>query len=206
MSREVEVIKAQLRRNYIDSFSGEARFVDPHTIEVVNSEGIHQLKGEKILIACGTRPAHSDDIPIDGKRIFDSDQVHCLDEIPRELIIVGAGIIGLEYASMFAALGVKVTLLDQRPTLLDFVDHEIIESLCYQLRQLGTVFRLGEKVVAVGFDNERSQVFAKMESGKLVRAQALLYSVGRQSNGDKLNLEVAGIHADPRGKVMLIVV
>jgi NAD(P) transhydrogenase len=98
---------------------------------------------------------------------------------------------------------VKVTLLDQRPTLLDFVDHEIIESLCYQLRQLGTVFRLGEKVVAVGFDNERSQVFAKMESGKLVRAQALLYSVGRQSNGDKLNLEAAGIQADPRGKLIV---
>jgi NAD(P) transhydrogenase len=203
MGREVEVIKAQLRRNYVDSFSGEARFLDPHTIEVANSDGIQQIQGEKILIACGTRPAHSDDIPIDGKRIFDSDQLHCLEEIPRELIIVGAGIIGLEYASMFAALGVKVTLLDQRPTLLDFVDHEIVESLCYQLRQLGTVFRLGEKVVSVGFDNERSQVFAKMESGKLVRAQALLYSVGRQSNGDKLNLEAAGIQADPRGKLVV---
>ena len=105
------------------------------------------------VIACGTRPAHDAEIPIDGKRIFDSDQVHELEELPRELIVVGAGIIGLEYASMFAALGVKVTLLDQRPTLLDFVDREIVESLCFQLRQLGTVFRLGEKVVSVGFDD-----------------------------------------------------
>ena len=88
---------------------------------------------------------------MDGQRIFDSDQVHLIEEIPRELIVVGAGIIGLEYASMFAALGVKVTLLDQRPTLLDFVDREIMESLCFQLRQLGTVLRVGEKVVLVGF-------------------------------------------------------
>ena len=203
MSREVEVIKAQLRRNYINSFSGDAHFVDPHTIEINNADGTQQIHGEKILIACGTRPAHDAGIPIDNKRIFDSDQIHCLDEIPRELIVVGAGIIGLEYASMFAALGVKVTLLDLRPTLLDFVDREIIESLCFQLRQLGTVFRLGEKVVSVGFDNDRSQVFAKLESGKVVRGQALLYSVGRQANSDKMNIAAAGIEPDGRGKLIV---
>jgi len=203
MSREVEVIKAQLRRNYVDTFSGDAHFVDPHTIEIHNSEGTQRIRGGHILIACGARPAHDNDIPIDSKRIFDSDQLHCLEEIPRELIVVGAGIIGLEYASMFAALGVKVTLLDQRPTLLDFVDREIIESLCFQLRQLGTVFRLGEKVVSVGFDQDRSQVFAKLESGKLVRAQALLYSVGRQANSDTLNIEAAGIQPDGRGKLVV---
>ncbi|MGB9196842.1 MAG: Si-specific NAD(P)(+) transhydrogenase [Terriglobales bacterium] len=203
MSREVEVIKAQLRRNYITSLSGDAHFVDPHTIEINNSDGTQQVRGEKILIACGTRPAHDAEIPIDNKRIFDSDQIHCLDEIPRELIVVGAGIIGLEYASMFAALGVKVTLLDQRPTLLDFVDREIIESLCFQLRQLGTVFRLGEKVVSVGVDDERSQVFAKLESGKIVRGQALLYSVGRQANSDQVNIAAAGIVPDGRGKLIV---
>ncbi len=203
MSREVEVIKAQLRRNYITSLSGDAHFVDPHTIEINSSDGTQQIRGEKILIACGTRPAHDAEIPIDNKRIFDSDQIHCLEEIPRELIVVGAGIIGLEYASMFAALGVKVTLLDQRPTLLDFVDREIIESLCFQLRQLGTVFRLGEKVVSVGFDDERSQVFAKLESGKVVRGQALLYSVGRQANSDKMNIAAAGVAPDGRGKLVV---
>src|SRR5271165_647993 len=203
MSREVEVITAQLRRNFVTAFAGDARFTDPHTVEITNSDGIHSVRGENILIACGTRPAHSDDIPIDGKRIFDSDQVHCLEEVPRELIVVGAGIIGLEYASMFAALGVKVTLLDQRPTLLEFVDREIIESLCFQLRQLGTLFRLGEKVVSIGFDQERDRVFAKLESGKIVRAQALLYTVGRQSNSDLLNLEAAGVEPDPRGKLIV---
>ena len=203
MSREVEVIKAQLRRNYITSLSGDAHFVDPHTIEINNADGTQQVRGDKILIACGTRPAHDADIPIDNKRIFDSDQIHCLEEIPRELIVVGAGIIGLEYASMFAALGVKVTLLDQRPTMLEFVDHEVVESLCFQLRQLGTVFRLGEKVVQLGYNEERDRVFAKLESGKTVHGSTLLYAVGRQANSDQLNLEAIGLVPDGRGKLVV---
>jgi NAD(P) transhydrogenase len=201
MAREVDVIKAQLRRNYVTTLDGEAHFVDPHTLEIVSEDGKQQVHAEKILIACGTRPAHIDGIPVDGQRIFDSDQVHGLTEIPRELIVVGAGIIGLEYASMFTALGVKVTLLDQRPTLLDFVDREIAESLCYQLRQLGTVFRMGEKVVEVGFDDERDKVFAMLESGKKVRGQALLYTIGRKANSDTLKIEAAGLTADDRGKM-----
>ena len=201
MAREVEVIKSQLRRNYMTIVEGDARFLDANTLEVKNDEGAQLLRGHHILIACGTRPAHNAEIPVDGKRIFDSDQVHCLEEIPRDLIVVGAGIIGLEYASMFAALGVKVTLLDQRPILLDFVDREIVESLCFQLRQLGTVFRLGEKVVSVGFDEERNRVFAKLASGKNVHGQGLLYTIGRQANGDLLNLEAAGISAEGRGKL-----
>jgi NAD(P) transhydrogenase len=201
MAREVEVIKSQLRRNYITILEGDARFIDANTLEVKNDEGSQLVRGQHILIACGTRPAHSAEIPMDGHRIFDSDQVHCLEEIPRDLIVVGAGIIGLEYASMFAALGVKVTLLDQRPILLDFVDREIVESLCFQLRQLGTVFRLGEKVVSVGFDQERDRVFAKLASGKNVHGQGLLYTIGRQANGDLLNLESAGLSPEGRGKL-----
>src|SRR5580692_5527813 len=203
MTKEVDVITAQLRRNYVTALEGDAHFADPHTIEIVSEDGVQQVRGEKILIACGTRPSHIDGIPVDGKRIFDSYQVHCLEEIPRELIVVGAGIIGLKYASMFAALGVKVTLLDQRPTLLDFVDHEVVESLCFQLRQLGTVFRLGEKVVQVGFDDDRDRVFAKLESGKTVHGSALLYTVGRQANSDLLNLDAIGLVPDGRGKIVV---
>jgi NAD(P) transhydrogenase len=201
MAREVEVIKSQLRRNFVSILEGDARFLDANTLEVKSDEGSQLVRGQHILIACGTRPAHSAEIPMDGHRIFDSDQVHCLEEIPRDLIVVGAGIIGLEYASMFATLGVKVTLLDQRPILLDFVDREIVESLCFQLRQLGTVFRLGEKVVSVGFDQERDRVFAKLASGKNVHGQGLLYTIGRQANGDLLNLEAAGVKAENRGKL-----
>jgi len=201
MAREIEVIKAQLRRNYVTTLEGTARFVDPHTIEVTSDEGVQMVRGQHVLIACGTRPAHSDDIPIDEKRIFDSDQVHRLGEVPRELVVVGAGIIGLEYASMFATLGVKITLLDQRPVLLDFADREIVESLCFQLRQLGTVFRLGEKVVSVGFDELRDRVYAKLESGKNIHGQGLLYTIGRQANCDLLNVGAAGLAADARGKM-----
>ena len=201
MAREIEVIKAQLRRNYVTTLEGDAAFIDDHTIEIKSEDGSQLVRGHHILIACGTRPAHDAGISIDGKRIFDSDQVHSLEELPRELIVVGAGIIGLEYASMFAAIGVKVTLLDQRPILLDFADREIVESLCFQLRQLGTVFRLGEKVVSVGFDEERDRVFAKLESGKTVHGQGLLYTVGRQANSDRMNIQAAGLKSDGRGKL-----
>jgi NAD(P) transhydrogenase len=203
MTSEVEVIRAQLRRNRITSMEGKARFIDPNTIEVQGDDGTHLLKAAHALIACGTRPAHDAEIPIDGKRIFDSDQVHTLDDIPRELIIVGAGVIGLEYAAMFATLGVKVTILDLRPTLLDFVDREVIESLCFQLRQMGAVLRLGEKVVSVRVDTERDRVEAKLESGKVVHGQNLLYSVGRQANSDHLNIAAAGLEADGRGKMIV---
>ena len=171
MAREIEVIKAQLRRNQITVLEGTARLADPHTVEITDDNGTQLVHGDNILIACGTRPAHDHDIPVDGQRIFDSDQVHGLLELPRELVVVGAGIIGLEYASMFAALGVRVTLLDQRPALLDFADREIVESLLFQLRQIGAVFRLGEKVVSVGYDQERDRVFAKLESGKTDQAR-----------------------------------
>src|SRR5260370_29327394 len=154
MTREVDVIKAEMRRNCVTALEGDAQFAGADTIEIVSEEGVQQVRGEKILIACGTRPAHIDGIPVDGQRIFDSDQVHLIEEIPRELIVVGAGIIGLEYASMFAALGVKVTLLDQRPTLLDFVDREIIESLSFHFRPLGTVFLVVTHVFPVCFDEE----------------------------------------------------
>ncbi len=203
MAREVDVIKAQLRRNSVDVLEGEAHFLDPHTIEVKTSGGAQLLRTKNVLIACGTRPAHSADTPIDGKRILDSDQIYSLADIPRDLVVVGAGVIGLEYASMFAALGVKVTLLDQRPTLLDFADREIVENLCHQLRQMGTVFRLGEKVVSLGFDEEKDRVFARLESGKNIHGQTLLHTVGRQANSDVLNIEAAGIHADSRGKLVV---
>lgn len=203
MAREIEVIKAQLHRNCVTTLEGEARFVDPHTIEVAGEGEPHLVRARHILIACGTRPAHSAEIPIDGKRVFDSDQLHELEEVPRDLVVVGAGIIGLEYASMFAALGVEVTLLDQRPILLDFADREIVENLCFQLRQLNTVFRLGERVVCVGFDEQRDRIFAKLESGKCVHGQALLYTVGRQANSDQLNLEAAGLRSDGRGKLIV---
>jgi NAD(P) transhydrogenase len=201
VSRETEVIRAQLKRNGISIFQGLAQFADPHTIEVQGEADKITLRGENILIACGTRPARSPDIPFDGKRILDTDQFNSIDSLPREIIVVGAGVVGLEYASFMAALGAEVTLIDQRPTILDFVDREIVEALAYHLRQMGTTFRLGEKVTRVGYDAQRDRVFAELESGKRVQGDVLLYAVGRQANGDQLCVEAAGLQLDSRGKL-----
>jgi NAD(P) transhydrogenase len=201
VGRETEVIRAQLRRNNIALFEGFATFADPHLVEVAGENESVTLRGERIMIACGTRPAHNPDIPFDGVRIIDTDQFPGVSRLPKESIVVGAGVVGLECSSFYAALGARVTLIDQRPTILDFVDHEILEALTFHLRRLGTIFRLGEKVTKVGFDSETDRVFADLESGKRVRGDGLLYAVGRQANGDRLNLEAAGLSADPRGKV-----
>jgi NAD(P) transhydrogenase len=201
IARETDVIRAQLKRNGVVIFQGMAQFVDPHTIEVQGDTQKTLVRADNILIACGTRPAHNPEIPFDGKRILDTDDISGMDGVPKELIVVGAGVVGLEYASFLAALGSEITLIDQRPTILDFVDREIVEALAYHLRQMGATFRLGEKVTRVGFDAGRDRVFAELESGKRVQGHSLLHCVGRQANGDRLNLESAGLHPDSRGKI-----
>src|ERR1700678_2528118 len=201
VSRETDVIRSQLKRNGVAVFQGTAQFVDPHTLEVQGDTEKITVRGDHILIACGTRPARDPQIPFDDKRIVDTDSISCMEGLPREIIVVGAGVVGLEYTSFFAALGIEVTLIDQRPTILDFVDREIMEALAYHLRQMGTTFRLGEKVTRVGIDPNRDRVFAELESGKKVQGDALVYAVGRQANGDQLHLEAAGVAVDSRGKV-----
>jgi NAD(P) transhydrogenase len=201
VARETEVIRAQLKRNGIAIHLGSAHFLDPHTVQVQgDGEGI-RVKAEKILVACGTRPAHSPEIPFDNHRIVDTDHLSGLGGLPKGIIVVGAGVVGLEYASFMAALGADVTLIDQRPAVLEFVDRQIVEALFYHLRQLGITFRLGEKVAHVGIDPKRDFVFAELESGKRVHGDALIYAVGRQANGDQLHLEAAGLAADSRGRL-----
>jgi NAD(P) transhydrogenase len=200
MAREMEIVRNQLERNRVTILSGSARFVDSHTLEIRSVEGETRVAAEHILIACGTRPAHNETVPLDGDRILDSDQLLSGRQMPRDLIIVGAGVIGLEYASMVTALNIKCTVIEARPTMLDFVDREMIDSLTYFMRQRGAAFRLGETVVSVGYD-EKKRVVACLESGKEVHGEALLYTVGRQTNADLLDLEAAGLSADDRGRI-----
>jgi NAD(P) transhydrogenase len=201
IKRECEVIQSQLHRNGVVPIDGYGRFADAHTIEVETIDGTKRITSDNFLIATGTRPASDSHYKIDGSHIFNSDQLLALTDVPRELVVVGAGVIGLEYASMLAALGVKITLLDARPTILDFIDREIMDSLQFQLRHLGMVFRLGEKVVTCDYDTERGRVVAVLESGKHVHGDGLLFTVGRQANTDKLNLESAGLKPADRGKL-----
>ncbi len=200
LERELEVVRHQFRRNEVTVIQGSACFLDPHTIVAPTDAGDALLSAEKILIACGTRPARDPMIPFDGQTVIDAGELESLAEIPKDLIVVGAGVIGIEYASMCAALEVRVTIIEQRAEMLDFVDREIVEQLQYHLRDLGVIFRLGEKVLSVEKDS-RGAVVATLESGKTVAGTALLYAVGRQSNADLLNLEAAGVPIDKRGRI-----
>jgi NAD(P) transhydrogenase len=200
-AREMQIIQAQLRRNEVDLFYGRASFIDDHTLAVAN-EGMPDeiLQGDHILIACGTHPVRNPEIPYDGRVIIDSDEILDLAFIPDELVVAGAGIIGLEYASMFAALGIEVTIIDKNTELLEFVDQEIVERLIFHLRNLNVILRLGETIQAVSKD-ERGRVVVKLDSGKTIRSEAFLYAIGRQTNADSLNIQAAGLSADERGRI-----
>ncbi len=199
IEREHAQVTDQLRRNGVTLVNGWARFVDTHTLR---TDGGLRIRGEHVLIACGTRSARSPEIPYDGYRIMLAEDLGRGDreEIPRSMIVVGAGVIGLEYASMLSALGVRVTIIERRPTMLDFVDREIIEALSYHMRRRDAIFRLGETVTGVSVQ-ENGLVRADLESGKRVTGDALLYTVGRQSNADQLAIENIGIETDARGRI-----
>jgi len=199
---EVDVTEAQLSRNGIDVVHGIARFVDPHQVHVEGPQAEVNLEADRIIIAVGTKPAISDKVPVNGKTIINSDQILGMDSLPKSLIVVGGGVIGVEYTCMFAVLGVRVTLIEKRPRLLDFADQEIIEALSYHLRDSRVTMRLGEEVESVE-EPTPGTVVANLESKKKVSGDALLYAVGRQGNVDELNLAAAGIEADKRGRIVV---
>ncbi|GAB2969678.1 Si-specific NAD(P)(+) transhydrogenase [Amycolatopsis acidiphila] len=201
IGREVQVVRAQLLRNHVDLLAGTARFTDPHTIAV---EGTHRgdrhaVTGEKIVIATGTRPARPDQVDFDAARVLDSDEILRLEEIPSSLVVVGAGVIGIEYASVFAALGSRVTVVEQRERMLDFCDPEIVESLKFHLRDLAVTFRFGEKVANVAVSDNAT--VTALVSGKRIPADAVMYSAGRQGMTEELDLPAAGLAADHRGRL-----
>ena len=197
---EVDVTEAQLSRNGVDVVHGIARFVDPHHVHVEGPLTETTLESDFIIIGVGTKPATSPKVPINGRTVINSDQILGLKELPRTLIVVGGGVIGVEYTCMFAVLGVRVTLIEKRARLLDFADQEIIEALSYHLRDARVTMRLGEEVDTVEEPTE-GNVIANLMSNKKVSGDALLYAVGRQGNIDDLNLAAAGIEADGRGRI-----
>ncbi|EGG47014.1 MULTISPECIES: Si-specific NAD(P)(+) transhydrogenase [Streptomyces] len=200
VGREVDVIRSQLSRNHVALLAGTARFEDEHTLVLEEPEGEGRtLTAEHIVIATGTRPARPSTVEFDGRTILDSDNVLHLERVPRSMVIVGAGVIGMEYASMFAALGSKVTVVEQRPGMLDFCDAEVVESLKYHLRDLAVTFRFGETVSAV--ERHTNGTLTVLASGKKIPADAVMYSAGRQGLTDGLALEKAGLGADKRGRI-----
>jgi NAD(P) transhydrogenase len=197
---EVDVSHAQLSRNGVETLWGQGSFVDPHTIRVSSSRAITDYAAQHIVIATGTKPASSAKVPFNDRNILNSDQVLEMKDIPKTFIVVGGGVIGVEYACMFAALGVRVILIERRPRLLEFADGEIVEALCYHLRDRRVTLRLNEEVAQVE-ELEDGRVCASLQSNKKIFGDALLYAVGRQGNVDELNLAAAGLDADARGRI-----
>ena len=197
---EIDVTDAQLSRNNIEMLTGIASFDDPTHIRITNSRGANVYETKYVMIATGTKPASSPKVPLNGNSIINSDMIMELGNLPKALIVVGGGVIGVEYTCMFAALGVRVTLIERRPRLLEFADQEIVEALSYHLRDARVTMRMNEGVESVE-ELPDGTVVANLESKKKVSGDALLYAVGRQGNVDELNLMNAGIESAPRGRI-----
>ncbi|MFJ2559487.1 MULTISPECIES: Si-specific NAD(P)(+) transhydrogenase [unclassified Streptomyces] len=197
---EVDVVRSQLARNQVTLVSGTGRFVDDHTVAVRDEEGQERLlTADHLVIATGTRPARPASVEFDDRTVMDSDSVLNLERIPRSMVIVGAGVIGMEYCSMFAALGSRITVVEQRAGMLDFCDAEVVEALKYRLRDLAVTFRFGETVAAV--ERHEEGTLTLLESGKKIAADAVMYSAGRQGLTEALDLGAAGLSADGRGRI-----
>ncbi|MEV0384074.1 Si-specific NAD(P)(+) transhydrogenase [Nonomuraea sp. NPDC050643] len=201
IGREIQVIRSQLARNHVTVLQGTGRFLDAHTIGITGEEEREEKKitAEKVVIATGTSPARPSSVEFDDRTVIDSDAILHLDRVPETLVVVGAGVIGIEYASMFAALGTKVTVVERRERMLEFCDLEIVEALKYHLRDLAVTFRFGESVAAV--ERRPRGALTLLESGKKIPADCVMYSAGRQGKTSELCLEAAGLAADDRGRI-----
>jgi NAD(P) transhydrogenase len=200
VENEVSVIQDQLKRNGVDLIHGLGKFMDAHHIRVENNNGFSELEGQYVVLATGTKPAVNSKVPINGRNIINSDQILTMPQVPRTLIVVGGGVIGVEYACMFATLGVRVIIVEKRPRLLEFADTEMVEALSYHMRDRRATMRLNEEVESVE-ELPDGKVAANLVSKKRIIADALLYAVGRSGNVDALDLAAAGLQADDRGRI-----
>ena len=200
IKREVEVIQNQMARNHVEMIYGAARFVDPHRIAVIQRNETVEYSASRIVIAAGTVPARPKHIPFDDRTIIDTDGLLTLKDIPKSITIIGGGVIGAEYASILATMGVHVVLVERRPRLLDFVDYEIIEALQYHMRSIGVFPRLNEEVVSIEKAAD-GRVIVHLKSGKDIPSSIVMYSVGRIGATAELNLESIGITPDERGRL-----
>src|SRR5215469_8319903 len=200
VTRENDVVRSQLTRNHVAIIPGTARFTGPNEVEVDDGGGrTRRVSADNIVIATGTTPARPSSVAFDEKTIIDSDGIIHLERVPRSMVVAGAGVIGIEYASMFAALGTKVTVVERRERMLEFCDEEVVEALKYHLRDLAVTFRFGETVASV--EAHPQGAIALLRSGKKIPADTVLYSAGRQGMTEHLNLEAAGLTADERGRI-----
>ena len=205
MQQKTDTLRHQLLRNRVELVTADASFIDSHTLDLASVDGrSHRpITADKVVVAVGTSAARPDWTNVDGKHILLSDDILNLPELPRSLAIIGGGVIGLEYGSIFATLGIRVTLIERDPRLLDFVDSELIDTLVYHLRQKRVTLRLNEEVTWMEpFDDERGEhVRIRLASGKQIVSDAALYSIGRTGATESLKLDAVGLEADGRGRL-----
>lgn len=201
LGHEVEVLEHQFARNQVTTLRGEAHFIGTDTIEVIGEEGeTFTFKGQKFLLAVGTVPFRPKYVPFDGESIFDSDEILELSRLPRSLTVIGAGVIGIEYATIFSALDVHVTLVEPRDTMLDFIDRELIDDFTHQLRDRGMVLRFGSGVKKITkLKNGNCQI--DMEDGRTIRSEMVLFAAGRMGATTSLNISACGLESDHRGRL-----
>ncbi|MEO6093711.1 MAG: Si-specific NAD(P)(+) transhydrogenase [Novosphingobium sp.] len=201
LEHEVDVLEHQFLRNGVHTMSGFARFAEPHRLIITSPDGSElKVEGERILIAVGTLPHRPASVDFTDPAILDSDEVVNMPHLPRSLAVVGAGVIGIEYATIFSALDVAVTIIEPRGSFLEFVDREIMEEFVHQLRDRGITFRLGTAVKAVAKGDD-GRVLTTLDDGRMVRTEMLLYCAGRLGATGGLGLENCGLSADARGRL-----
>ncbi|MBU1304864.1 MAG: Si-specific NAD(P)(+) transhydrogenase [Alphaproteobacteria bacterium] len=198
---EIEVLEHQFARNGVRTFAGKARFIDANHISVTDPAGeVHTFGFEHAVIAVGTAPYRPANIPFNDHSVVDSDSLVSEPRVPRSLTVVGAGVIGIEYATIFSALDVPVTIIEPRDTILDFIDREIIEEFTHDLRKRGMTIRFGAKVETVELD-EQGWPVAILADGRRIRSDMLLYAAGRSGATADLGLENCGIETADRGRL-----
>ncbi|WP_099558746.1 Si-specific NAD(P)(+) transhydrogenase [Hartmannibacter diazotrophicus] len=200
LDHEVDVLEHQFARNAVETTWGTARFVGPNRVEVTSETGERMEYGAKnVLIAVGTRPFRPEYVPFNGTNVLDSDEIIEIGRLPRTLTVIGAGVIGVEYATIFSALDVKVTLIEPRNSFLDFIDRELIDEFTHELRDRGMAIRLGDKVESIAMAD--GHPVCTLTGGRLVRSEALLFAAGRVGAIETLNLESVGLAVDHRGRL-----
>ncbi len=200
VAAETSVVREQFRRNRVGLLPGQAHFEDANTVRIEDSD--EPIRARRIIIACGTRPARPASVEFDDLTVIDSDGLLKLaHRVPRTMTVVGAGVIGVEYASMFGALGTKVTVVDKRDRVLPWLDGEIGEAFQYMLRRANVTFRMRESVAGVELESDARGPKVRLESGKEIVSETVLYATGRQGDTEALGLENAGLEADARGRI-----
>lgn len=201
LNHEVEVLEHQFARNRVQHIRGKASFIDASTLQVIKDDGeTTQVTAASVLLAVGTKPFRPDYMPFDGKTVVDSDELLDIQDLPRSMVVIGAGVIGIEYATIFSALDTAVTVIDPKATMLDFIDKEIIEDFTYQLRDRNMKLLLGQKADKVE-RLENGKVELTLDSGRRLTTDMVLFAAGRMGATDALNLQAIGLEADSRGRL-----